>query len=283
MGVLLIPLILKSVFRDYSAGWWSAELMGLFALLMMPAVVGLLYVEALSNARTSERIANLYSDLMMHDISNMHQAALISLSLCEMDGIPDPSRDMALDDARRSLTRAVEIVADVRSISSARAGHGEHLGPVDLIQAIGTAHQHMQLQVSAERVDFEMSVPDTDCMVVADELLPSLFYNLMINAAKYSPEVPVIRVGICLEQLRGRPCWVTRIIDHGRGIEPARKTKLFERFMDGADGTGLGLAVAHALTQSYSGEISVDDRVKGDYMKGTVFTVTLPAYFENAP
>jgi len=283
IAVLLIPLILKSVFPDFSPGWWSAELVGLFALLLMPAIVGLLYIDALSSARQSERHANLYSDLLMHDISNMHQAALISLSLCEVDGVPEASRSVALDDARRSLTRAMEIVSNVRSISSAKAGNGDPLAPVDLVRAIDTAHQHMLLQMPVEKIDFALSAPESECLVVADDLLPNLFYNLMINAARYSPDSPTIRVEILIGQLRGRRCWETRITDHGRGIEPARKAKLFERFMDGADGVGLGLAVAYALVQRYSGEITVYDRVEGDYTKGTIFAVSLPASFQSSP
>jgi signal transduction histidine kinase len=50
--------------------------------------------------------------------------------------------------------------------------------------------------------------------------------------------------------------------------------------MEGAEGTGLGLSVVYALTETYSGTITVDDRVEGDYTKGTVFTVTIPAIIE---
>ena len=47
--------------------------------------------------------------------------------------------------------------------------------------------------------------------------------------------------------------------------------------MVGAKGTGLGLSVSKTLTEVFGGTIKVEDRVPGEYSKGTVFIVTLPA------
>ena len=65
-----------------------------------------------------------------------------------------------------------------------------------------------------------------------------------------------------------------------KAIEPEKKATLFQRFMEGAEGTGLGLSVVYALTDTFGGTIAVGDRVDGDYTQGTVFTVTLPAITE---
>ena len=46
--------------------------------------------------------------------------------------------------------------------------------------------------------------------------------------------------------------------------------------MSGAKGTGLGLSVAKTLTEVFGGSIAVEDRVPGDYSKGSVFIITLP-------
>lgn len=74
--------------------------------------------------------------------------------------------------------------------------------------------------------------------------------------------------------------WATRVIDFGKVIEPEKKATLFQRFMEGAEGTGLGLSMVYALTDAFGGTIVVSDRVEGDYTQGTVFTVTLPAIIE---
>ena len=71
------------------------------------------------------------------------------------------------------------------------------------------------------------------------------------------------------------------VVFTGRGIEPERKQSLFNRFMDGADGTGLGLWVVQVLTESFGGKIEVMDRVEGSYSQGSVFVVTLPAYVDD--
>ena len=70
--------------------------------------------------------------------------------------------------------------------------------------------------------------------------------------------------------------WITKVIDYGQGIEPEKKVELFNRFMAGARGTGLGLSVAKTLTEVFRGIITVEDRVEGDHTQGTAFIVTLP-------
>jgi signal transduction histidine kinase len=54
---------------------------------------------------------------------------------------------------------------------------------------------------------------------------------------------------------------------------------VFERFatgMTGVKGFGIGLSIVSALVEKYGGRIWAEDRIKGDFSKGSVFKIALP-------
>ena len=46
--------------------------------------------------------------------------------------------------------------------------------------------------------------------------------------------------------------------------------------MTGIKGFGLGLSIVGAVVEKVGGRIWVEDRIKGDFSKGTVFKIALP-------
>ncbi|MFX1363021.1 MAG: ATP-binding protein, partial [Promethearchaeota archaeon] len=68
-------------------------------------------------------------------------------------------------------------------------------------------------------------------------------------------------------------------IDNGQGVADIRKEEIFQReIKEDSDisGIGLGLSLVKKIIQSYNGQIWVEDRVKGDYTKGSVFMLLIP-------
>lgn len=70
--------------------------------------------------------------------------------------------------------------------------------------------------------------------------------------------------------------FVVRVIDFGPGIPYEMRDSLFDRYMNGAKGSGLGLSVCKALTNLFNGSIGIEDRVEGDFSQGTVFVLRFP-------
>ena len=100
-----------------------------------------------------------------------------------------------------------------------------------------------------------------------------IFYNLLLNAIKYSPQQNQISVH----------CYSTKhhtfveVIDSGMGIKESDLEFIYDSFFRGENvetiqGTGLGLAIVKDLVEQHRGKISV----KTEYGKGSVFTVKLP-------
>jgi signal transduction histidine kinase len=69
------------------------------------------------------------------------------------------------------------------------------------------------------------------------------------------------------------------IEDDGPGIPEELKDQVFNRFERGnsrSGGKGLGLYLVRTLIEGFRGKVWVEDRVRGDYTKGTRFVVMLP-------
>ena len=107
------------------------------------------------------------------------------------------------------------------------------------------------------------------------EDLQLIWTNLLENAVRHSPEHGQVTVRV--ERVDGG-ARVT-VADQGAGIPEAELEHIFERFYRGdvsrtrdTGGFGLGLAIAKALTEAYSGTIHVSSQTGA----GTCMIVELP-------
>jgi len=113
--------------------------------------------------------------------------------------------------------------------------------------------------------------------------LMQVMSNLMSNAAKYSPPDGEIELSVSDQG----DAWRVSVADHGPGIPPEGREKVFESFgqvapADGKPrkGTGLGLAITRKIIKIHSGEIDFDSTVG----EGTTFFFDLPkAQIGNEP
>jgi len=69
-------------------------------------------------------------------------------------------------------------------------------------------------------------------------------------------------------------------IDNGIGIEDSMKTTIFTRASkenNYVGGMGIGLSLVNLIMERFQGKVWVEDRFKGDSIKGSNFIVMLPA------
>ncbi len=277
LALWILPSLLRSITLQWTLGWWVGEFLLLSGLLFGPVILGIAYLEVLKQADSLRRQASLYSDLLIHDIGNYHQIIQSSIDLLETQGVPPETEERAIRHARAGLLRAHYLVRNVRQLAKIIETQEGICVPVDLVESIEYAYSQALLVTQAKDVEFRIDCPEGRCFVVATDLLKDLFFNLLRNSIEYSPKKKRILVEISQAESMQKTWWVTKVTDHGRGIDPALKTQLFERFLEGAQGTGLGLSVVWALAKAFGGSITVEDRVPGDHTQGSVFIVTLQA------
>ncbi|ESQ84943.1 hypothetical protein AEAC466_07755 [Asticcacaulis sp. AC466] len=90
--------------------------------------------------------------------------------------------------------------------------------------------------------------------------------NLAENALRHTPPGTEVLVSVG----PGPKCVVR---DHGPGIAPEIRERVFQRFhKGGSDGTGLGLSIAMAIAKAHGGNIDIDNAPDG----GAAITLSLP-------
>lgn len=121
-------------------------------------------------------------------------------------------------------------------------------------------------------------------LVMGVPILKEVFCNMINNSIKYSGPDVTVDIIPGESAIMGKKFYSIVIADNGIGIPDEVKVKLFRRFQRGttkAHGKGLGLYIVRSLLEKFNGSVKVEDRVPGDYSKGTKFTVILPAASEH--
>ncbi|MGZ0710402.1 sensor histidine kinase (plasmid) [Coraliomargarita sp. W4R53] len=185
---------------------------------------------------------------------------------------PDDAADVAL--ARQigiaELDRLARLVEDIDVLA---AVEGEtHLLNSDVDVAALTARIAELVAVIAGHTWRVEHVGHGIVRGEQDRLLQA-WLQLADNAAKYTPANSPIEVGSAVTA-EGTRIWVR---DHGEGIAPASRHRIFRRF-DRAGGkrtvggSGLGLAIVDAIAKAHGGSCAVTDTAGG----GATFTIHLP-------
>ncbi len=221
------------------------------------------HIRAEEKLRAAHEEANLYLDIMGHDINNANTVALGYTDLLA-EVLEGRERQMALK-LRGGISRSIEIIQNVATLRRLHSCETV-TRPVDLDAVIraGIAH-HPDLRITYEGGPVE---------VMADDLLPEVFANLIGNAEKFGePDVEII---IRVVEVNG--VIEVSVEDTGPGVPDLVKPLLFTRFTrstNNRSGKGLGLYITKMLISRYGGRIRVEDRVPGQPGEGAVFRFTL--------
>jgi signal transduction histidine kinase len=179
-----------------------------------------------------------------------------------------------LASARRQAQRMgalVESLLDVSQVASGRLQlHRERMDVMALV-ADCLAQDQEELLRAGCTVTFETRAP---LFAEVDPVrLEQLVHHLLSNAAKYGAGKPVeVQLGRVGPHLR------LEVVDHGMGVRPEDRERIFGRFERAVSvrrfgGFGLGLWVSRQVVEAHGGSIEVTDTPGG----GATFTVLLPS------
>ncbi|MFN0177654.1 MAG: ATP-binding protein [Gemmatimonadales bacterium] len=192
------------------------------------------------------------------------------------------AQDLAMqprsDDDREALTVIIQqadrcriIVGDLLIFARSRREERRRLAPEDLVRRVARVFDRdsarfgviLGVQVGAELPSIEVDAAGIEQVLT----------NLLTNAFQASP--PSGRVDLSVDTKGDRIEF--RVEDQGAGIAPETLPRVFEPFFTTkptGQGTGLGLAVSHAIVQQHGGTITAENRDGGEH--GARFIVRLP-------
>ena len=253
----------------------TIEIVEIFASLMGIAI---------ENARvfeehvSSRRDAELYTDVLSHDIKNYNQAILGYVELLRMK-LKEPENKALLDKVSEQVMNTIWLASNVRTMSRVAFAEDE-TSRIDLGAVLQECRRSVIQYYPGRKVVVNSEVASERYFISADELVRELFTNILTNAVKYDThEKVVIDMAIEWGYLEEKKHWIVSITDRGRGIPEEEKAIIFDRFSKAAKkkGSGLGLHIVKTLSARYGGKVWVEDRVPGDHTQGSVFKVRLPA------
>ena len=189
----------------------------------------------------------------------------------------------AADEHRRVLSSNLEEIQKLERLANSLLNLARHdvngsavkAVPVELAVVVNEAVD--RLSPMAKQKHQKIIADQTDARAVGDQLkLTELLVILLDNAIKYSHDDGTITLKITTS---GKHVTI-KVIDQGIGIADADVPHIFNRFYradvsrtgSGADGYGLGLAIAKRIVDLHRGSISVDSKQGA----GTTISVTLP-------
>jgi len=144
----------------------------------------------------------------------------------------------------------------------------------DLGEIVGSALRRASKILARHRIELELAagLPMLELDAV---LFEQALFNLLDNAAKYSPDGTTIRI----RSWRDQDAVCLQVLDEGDGIPPADLEHIFDKFYRAEKGdrvragTGLGLAISRGFVEALQGQITAANRPD---RPGAVFAIRLP-------
>ena len=126
-------------------------------------------------------------------------------------------------------------------------------------------------------------VPHRAVVLAEENKIRQVVNNLVGNAVRFTPDTSSIEIGVGVDT--DNSLAVISVIDHGEGVPPQIREKIFQRFWRadssrtrGTGGSGLGLAIVSGIVEAHQGSVEVVDTPGG----GATFRVQLPLHTERA-
>jgi signal transduction histidine kinase len=208
--------------------------------------------------------------------------------------LEEPNAHRLLDGIISGQERLAEIV---NSLLDASQLEGQTMrlspGPVHLARVIDKACKYFADALRERRLSLIVEDLETLPGIIGDaNLLYKVFYHLLMNAIKYTPDGGEIAIrGRSAVLKDGRPAIEIIISDTGIGIDPQDRELIFEKFYQTGKvslhssgrtkfkggGPGLGLAIARGVIVAHDGKIWAESPGYDEKaLPGSQFHVILP-------
>ena len=231
-------------------------------------------------ADQANRAKDKFLAVLSHELRTPLTPVMMCITAMDMDpDLPPAVRDnIAM--IRRNVELETKLIDDLLDLSRVTAGKLRlNLEAVDVNEAVRHVCQTCRPFILEKAIRLHCDLPGTAQPVRADNArLQQVLWNLLKNAAKFTPDGGKIDVSVCTtSSQRVR----IEVRDTGIGIAPEVLPRIFDAFEQGDaritrqfGGMGLGLAISKALVEMHGGSIVAHSAGE---QQGSTFTVELPA------
>ena len=238
---------------------------------------------ARAEAESASKAKDHFLAVLSHELRTPLTPVLMAVHLMGRNrNLPKASRD-ALEMIERNVQIEAHLIDDLLDLTKITRGRLEIVRqPMDLHQAVQHAVEITAADVQGKSQQVTVALDAAEHALQGDTTrLQQVFWNLLKNASKFTPDDGSIRITSRNES--GRV--VVEVSDTGVGFEAEAATRIFDAFTQANDevmqkfgGLGLGLAISKATVDAHGGSL----RARSDGLgQGATFTVELPLSVEN--
>ena len=182
-------------------------------------------------------------------------------------------KDQHLLMAQKNVHKLLQMINTILDLT--RLEHGQlelNKGLFDLRELVEEVCLALEPLAWEKEIQICWQSPEYPLWVEIDpERMYSAISNLIDNAIRFSPPATEVIVR-AFKDHNGRA--FLEVEDHGPGINPEEKSRIFEKFYhQNSGGLGLGLAISYGIIKAHGGDIAVKDP---EGHRGSTFVIILP-------
>ena len=236
------------------------------------------------NYREAYNRAEFYKDLFTHDINNILQSILSGMQLSQLylnntEKLEDLKEIYEM--VQNQVKRGANLVLNIRKLSQLKEAKIS-VTKIEMCKVLKNTIILAKKAYPERNIDIQINSTGKKIYVQANELLVDVFENIILNAVRHNKSLTVeINIRISKEQIEKINYCKIEFLDNGIGINDSRKKIIFLRGHSkekSANGMGLGLSLIKIIVNTYKGKIWIEDRIKGDYSKGSNFILLIPEW-----
>jgi signal transduction histidine kinase/ActR/RegA family two-component response regulator len=234
---------------------------------------------ARDRAEENVRVKDEFLATLSHELRTPLNAIVGWSRMLQGDGLTPERRVQALETIHRNALAQNHLVDDLLDVSRIISGKFRmDVDDVDINRIVSDAADVVRAAADAKSIQLRVLYsPDAGQMLGDAARLQQVFWNLLVNAIKFTPRGGRVHVSI----RRKDSAIEVEVADSGVGIADEFLSHVFERFTQAshtattrtAGGLGLGLAIVKHIVEAHGGIVSA--RSDGQD-RGAAFVVALP-------
>jgi signal transduction histidine kinase/ActR/RegA family two-component response regulator len=262
---------------------WSREEVELIRTAAERTWTAVENIRLLQEARQANAAKDRFLAMLSHELRTPLTPVVMTLNALQhrLDVPAELQGDLAM--IRRNIELEIRLIDDLLDVT--RVANGKIAldpEPVRVHQLLRHVHQTCEADAEARGIDVACEFGADRDLVLADSArLQQVFWNLVKNAVKFTPQGGHVTITTRNDDAGDRELRVT-VTDTGAGISAEVLPRIFNAFEQGGEsvsrtygGLGLGLAIAQAIVDLHHGRIWAESEGPG---RGSAFHVAMPLY-----
>lgn len=226
------------------------------------------------------RYTEFYKDLFTHDIRNIFQNILLANNIIEQSNKDQKQPDKimeVLNLINEQVMRGENLISNITKLSEIRKTPLQ-IYPVDLHNMLDKSINNIKKLYRHRKITIEFIKEDKTLLVKANNLLHNLIENIILNGLMHNKSETIeviIKTSKCI--INETHYIKIELSDNGVGISDERKKEIFSTREEEKNKhrIGLGISIIKVIIEHYKGKVWVEDRIPGDYSKGSNFVLLI--------